>query len=308
MPKAAAASVSIVGPGNLGAALARSLPSVGYPVKLIAVRKAARASSRAKALARSLKARLVELGRTPLDTDIIWITVPDDAIATVAERLAPAQSWQGKIVFHSSGALSSDALAALRARGARAASVHPMMTFVRGAAPDFRGVSFALEGDRAAVAAARRIIEKLGGTSFVLKPQSKVLYHAFGSFASPLLVALLATMEQVAQAAGVRRRDVKQIAAPLLLQTLRNYLASDAASAFSGPLVRGDAATVRKHLARLNKLPAAREVYRAVAIAALNTLPVKNRKALRRELAVAVRPRAVTSATKHSGTARQDLL
>ena len=58
----------------------------------------------------------------------------------------------------------------------------------------------------------------------------------------------------------------------------------DAASAFSGPLVRGDVATVRKHLAELKKLPEARAVYVALASASLKSLPVNNRKALEREL------------------------
>jgi predicted short-subunit dehydrogenase-like oxidoreductase (DUF2520 family) len=94
------------------------------------------------------------------------------------------------------------------------------------------------------------------------------------------VIALLATMEQVAEAAGVRRQDVKAIMTPLLWQTVRNYLKKDAASAFSGPLVRGDVATIEKHLAELKKLPQTREVYVALARASLRNLPAKNRKAL----------------------------
>ena len=71
---------------------------------------------------------------------------------------------------------------------------------------------------------------------------------------------------------------------PLLWQTLRNYLKHDGASAFSGPLARGDVATVRKHLQELKKVPEAREVYVALARAAMKNLPVRNRKAVEREL------------------------
>jgi len=67
---------------------------------------------------------------------------------------------------------------------------------------------------------------------------------------------------------------------PLLLQTLRNYLYGDAASAFSGPLIRGDVATVKKHLEALKVVPHAREVYVALARSAVKNLPVRNRKAL----------------------------
>ena len=159
-----------------------------------------------------------------------------------------------------------------------------MMTFVRGSVPAMAGVAFAVEGDAVAVRAARGIVERLGGYAFPIRKQNKVLYHAFGSFASPLVIALMASLEQVARAAGVKQRDIKRVMLPLLLQTLRNYLYQDAAAAFSGPLVRGDVATVRKHLQELEKVPEAREVYVALAKAALKNLPVRNRKAVEREL------------------------
>ena len=116
-----------------------------------------------------MKARTVEIGKQPLDSGIVWITVPDDAIAGVARALAQSQDWKGKIVFHSSGALTSDELVSLRGKGARVASVHPMMTFVRGAVPEMAGVAFAVEGDATAVRAARSIVEDLGGNAFVIK-------------------------------------------------------------------------------------------------------------------------------------------
>ena len=274
-------TVTIVGPGNLGAALALALSAAGCKIKFLAAR---RRSRQAAALARKVKARVIEIGNEPLLTDIIWITVPDDAIAGIASLLAPSQKWDGKLVFHSSGALSSDELAPLRDRGARVASVHPMMTFVRGAVAEMAGVAFALEGDAAAVRAAKSIVKDLGGNPFVIDKQNKVLYHVFGSFASPLIIALMASMEHVARAAGIRQGEIKRVMSPLLQQTMRNYLMQDAASAFSGPLVRGDVATVRRHLAELRKLPAARDVYVALASAALRLLPVRNRSSLEKVL------------------------
>jgi len=281
---ARALTVSIVGAGNLGTALALTLPSAGCEVKFIATRTKSGNRRRARALARRVKARLVELGKQPLDTALVWITVPDDYIAQVARKLAGTQDWKGRIVLHSSGALTSDELAPLREKGARVASVHPMMTFVRGSVPEMAGVAFAVEGNPVATRAATEIVKRLGGHAFPIRKQNKVLYHAFGSFASPLVVALMASLEDVAQAAGVRKRDVKRVMLPLLLQTLRNYLYQDAASAFSGPLVRGDVATVRRHLEELKKVPEAREVYVALAKSALKNLPARNRKALRAEL------------------------
>lgn len=277
-------TVSIVGPGNLGSALALALASSGYPVKFIAVRTGRTADRHAKGLAKRTKAQLVTFGKRPLDTDIVWLTVPDDSIAESSRALAALQDWKGKFVFHSSGALTSEELASLRKQGAKVASAHHMMTFVRSGAAEIAGVPFALEGDAAAVRMARSIVKCLGANPFVIKKQNKVLYHVFGSFASPLVIALMASMEHVGRAAGIRQRDVRSIVLPLLRRTWGNYLTKGAASAFSGPLVRGDVATVRKHLAELKKLPAAREVYVTLARASLQSLPVKNRKAIEREL------------------------
>jgi predicted short-subunit dehydrogenase-like oxidoreductase (DUF2520 family) len=257
---------------------------VGYVVKFIAARAKGITSRETTGLARRVKARLVTLGKEPLDSDLIWITVPDDAIAATALRLARTQDWQGKIVFHSSGALTSDDLAPLREQGAKVASVHPGMTFVRGPAPQMLGVAFAVEGDPAATRVAKRIVADFGGTTYAINKRNKVLYHAFGSFASPLVIALMASLERVAKAAGIEHDDVKAMMVPLLRQTLRNYLQHDAASAFSGPLPRGDVATVRRHLEELKAVPEARAVYIALANAAAKNLPVKNRKAMQREL------------------------
>jgi len=278
-------SVSIVGPGNLGAALALTLSSAGWEVKFIAVRSSAAAKSRdARTLAKRVHARLVVLGRRPLESDVVWLTVPDDAIRQVAHQLGGTQQWQGRIAFHSSGALTSDELAPLRERGARVASVHPGMTFVRSSVPNMAGVPFAIEGHPAATRLARKVVEQLGGTSHAINKRNKVLYHAFGSFASPMVIALIASLERVGKAAGIAPRNVKAMMAPLLWQTLRNYLRHDAASAFSGPLARGDLETVRKHLAELEAVPEAREVYVALARVAARNLPVKNRASIEKEL------------------------
>jgi predicted short-subunit dehydrogenase-like oxidoreductase (DUF2520 family) len=193
--------------------------------------------------------------------------------------------WHGKVVLHPSGALASDELQALRRRGAAAAAAHPLMSFVRRSSPRLAGVPFAIEGDAAAVRAARSIVRSLGGEAFPLRRKDKALYHAWGAFASPLLIALLATAERVAMAAGVgsttaaRRRML-----PILEQTLRNYGTLGPEEAFSGPLVRGDVATVQRHLRGLAKVPAAREVYLSLARAALQALPARNRELLEKAL------------------------
>src|SRR5271170_7311564 len=103
-------------------------------------------------------------------------------------------------------------------------------------------------------------------------------------FASPLLTALLAASERVAGAAGVSRKAASERMLPILKQTLANYGRLGAPGAFSGPIARGDIATVRKHLDVLRGVPGARDVYIALGRAALRDLPVKNRAGLEKVL------------------------
>ena len=277
-------TVSIVGPGNLGSALALNLARAGYEIKFLVVRSRESVPSHTVKLARRLKAKIVALGEKVLESDLVWITVPDDSIAAVAARLADSEDWRNRAVFHSSGALTSEALSPLREKRAKVASVHPGMTFVRQSMPRLEGVPFGVEGDAAAVRLAKQVVRSLGGTAFPIKTHNKVLYHAFGTFASPMMIALMTTLEQVGIAAGIKPSDLRTMAAPLLRQTLNNYLEHGAAASFSGPLVRGDVATVRKHLVALANVPEAREVYVALSKAAVKNLPMKNRSQLQQEL------------------------
>lgn len=258
-----------------------SLYRAGWRVDAIFVRAKGRVSSKHHRLARSVKARLLRFGEAPVPVGLLWITVPDDAISSVAAQLAAAQeAWRGVTVFHSSGALTSDALQPLRIRGARVASVHPGMTFVAKSAPTFEGVPFGIEGDSAALRLARRIIKDLGGTAVTIRKENKALYHAFDVFASPLLIALMAALEDVGLAAGIPEKKLRVMAGPLLRQTLDNYLRHGAAAAFSGPFVRGDVEVIRRHMDVLHQGPAAREAYLALARVVVKSLPVKNRAAL----------------------------
>ena len=178
----------------------------------------------------------------------------------------------------------SDELSTLRSRGASVATAHPLMTFVRGSRPPLAGVPFAIEGDTRAVRMARQIIKDIGGLAYPIRNKDKAAYHAWGTFASPLFTALLTTTEQVAGLAGVTRSAAKRRMIPILLQTLANYAAFDAKDAFSGPIIRGDVDTVKRHLQVLRSVPAARDVYAALARNALLYLPAKNQGALKRLL------------------------
>jgi predicted short-subunit dehydrogenase-like oxidoreductase (DUF2520 family) len=273
-------TISLIGAGNLAYALGSALRSAGYRIETVAFRSPAKSKQRAVALAKKLAARPVPLEQAGPASDIIWLCHTDDALSETAHLLARKAGWKGKIVFHSSGALSSSVLAPLARAGAHTASLHPMMTFVPGTSPRMKGVPLAVEGGSHAVAAARQIGRRLGTEVFEIKRKNKVLYHALGSFSSPLLVAALAAAERVGRAAGLIPAQTRKLIGPILAETFKNYQEHGPAGAFSGPIKRGDVETIRRHLNELKRVPEAREVYRALVLSALRDLPARNTKDL----------------------------
>jgi predicted short-subunit dehydrogenase-like oxidoreductase (DUF2520 family) len=256
-------SVAIIGAGRLGTALASRVAEAGYKVAII-----------------SREGRIPSVDR---NADVTWFCVPDSQIARAAVSLS-GHDWKGKTAFHSSGVLNSDELAPLRRKGASVASVHPLMTFVRGSIPQLKGVPFFVEGSQPALRVARNIVRKLGGTAVSLRKQDKAAYHAFATMICPLLVSLLAVSEEAALLARISRTQARRRTMPIVRQTLENYLKLGPANAFSGPIVRGDAATIRLHLRTLSRTPAARDAYIALARAALKYLPSRNKRELQEVL------------------------
>ncbi|HYG99525.1 MAG TPA: Rossmann-like and DUF2520 domain-containing protein [Terriglobales bacterium] len=277
-------TIAIVGAGSVGSALASSLLSTGHTVAEVIARDGASSRRRARKVADAIGAQVASIQEAEPTAKVVWLCVSDGAIRDVACQLARRPGWQGKIVFHSSGALSSDELQPLRAAGASVASVHPMMSFVRGAAPELSGVTFAIEGDPAALRVARSIVRRFNARVLTIRKQDKALYHALGAFASPLLVAELAAAERVAAAIGMSPAEARKTLAPMLRRTIENYINHGAAAAFSGPIVRGDVGTVRRHMEALTKVPHARAVYLELARHAVRDLPSANKNELSRLL------------------------
>lgn len=273
--------IAIVGPGNLGSALAVSLRRAGFRIEAIVGRKSS--LRRAQRLARAVGSHA---GLMPdhLRADVVWFCVPDAEIAPAAQALAEKFPSKGTVALHSSGVLTSDVLRPLSRKGVAVASAHPLMTFVKNSGASLEGVPFAIEGDAAGVSVARAIVSKLGGYAYPIRKKDKAAYHAWGTFASPLLTALLATTERVARLSGTQPETAMRRMLPILRQTLENFAAFGPGGGFSGPIVRGDIGTVTKHLKVLRSVPAAREVYVALAKAALQYLPVKDKSSLRRIL------------------------
>lgn len=275
--------VAIVGAGSLGSALTLALRDAGVHISEVVQREEPLKASTRK-LARIVGATPARLPDALFNAQVTWLCVNDAAISEVAAEMSAHGDWLGKVVFHSSGALTSDELIPLQRAGAHTASVHPMMSFVRGVKPNLAGVTFAIQGDEPAVKVAIQIVRRLRGRIVQIEKKNKPLYHAWGAFASPLIVAELSAADRIASALGLDSETARKTIAPILRQTIENYIEHGAAGAFSGPIVRGDVDTVRRHLSVLKKIPVAEDVYRALAEAALRELPAGNRSELKRIL------------------------
>lgn len=274
--------IAIIGAGTLASALARALHSKEYRVSEIVSRSNPQSLRRARILASRIQSSATTIQAAEMSADIVWICVPDDAIAALAEQMTDERDWRGKIVVHSSGALSSDTLEPLRRKGAEVASAHPLMTFVSSSQPKLKGVPFALEGTAKALTAVETIISDFEAHAFRIARTEKAAYHAFGFFSSPGIVALIAAAIEVGKLAGLEGKRVRALMEPIVRQTIDNCFRTSPQQAFSGPVRRGDVETIRKHLKVLDEHPDLLDLYGSLVRIALKDLPSANTDSLQR--------------------------
>jgi predicted short-subunit dehydrogenase-like oxidoreductase (DUF2520 family) len=200
---------------------------------------------------------------------MLLLAVRDGAIATAAAELAEAGSVDRRhVVVHLSGLLDEAPLAVLRPSGAALGCFHPLQAITRpeDAADRLRGALAALTGDPRAIAAGERLATSLGMRPVRLPGGAKPRYHAAAAIASNYLVILASAAERLMTEAGLDRADAREGVAALMAGTVANTL-SDGVAALTGPIVRGDVATVRAHLAALP--PELRDMYCALGRVAL---------------------------------------
>jgi predicted short-subunit dehydrogenase-like oxidoreductase (DUF2520 family) len=283
-------SFSIVGAGRLGTVLASALVQRGWRIGLV-VDKDARAARQSRRIIGAGRAA-TSLGASPKPGDVVIIAVPDDAIGRVAAGLAASGiPWAGRSVFHTSGLLGACVLEPLAKRGARTASLHPVQSFPRKDSPIsiFKGITWGIEGDPAGVEVAGGIVRELRGSILLLTEKDKPLYHAACALASNALIALEWTAAGVLRASGIGEKAASAMLIPLVQGTLQNVKNLGLEKALTGPILRGDVATVRKHLEALRGDPGAREVYAALGkqlllLAGKSGLPAGRVRALKRLL------------------------
>ncbi|MBC7859772.1 MAG: DUF2520 domain-containing protein, partial [Burkholderiaceae bacterium] len=182
-------------------------------------------------------------------------------------RLAKAHGLAGVLVFHCSGAKSSAELQAAQDAGAVTASVHPVRSFADPAAvaARFDGTFCGVEGEAAALAVLNPALLAAGARPIAIDAAAKTVYHAAAVFACNYLTTLLDTALRAYQAAGIPEEVARELAQPLVTETVANVFKLGPAQALSGPIARGDFATVdkqRRALARWE--PASAALYQAL--------------------------------------------
>jgi len=251
-------TLAIVGAGRVGRALGRLLRQRGWRIGAVVARSKATARAAAKVIGAGRPQSSITAGL--LETDVILICTPDAAVAAAADELAGVAgraSLRGKIVLHTSGAVSSSVLAPLARCGAWTGSMHPMQTFGRRSAPRLEGVIFGLEGDARAVRVAARMAGSLGGIAVRIPAKDKAAYHCAGGFAAQHVLAVMEAGIQMLLRVGFTRRQAFRALENLARQTLENLGAHGPRAAWTGPVARGDFATVARHVRVLRHFPAA---------------------------------------------------
>jgi predicted short-subunit dehydrogenase-like oxidoreductase (DUF2520 family) len=240
-PVSAMPTLAIVGAGRVGGALAAAADAAGLDVRLAGRDHAVEACREAEAA---------------------LLCVPDSELRSAAETIAAAVPPL-RHVGHVSGATPLDALDACTQRGASPFSLHPLQTIPDSAA-ELTGAPCAIAGgDPESTALAHELAERLGMRPFEVPEEHRAAYHAAASIASNFLVALEESAARLLGDAGVA--DARELLAPLVMRTVANW-AERGAGALTGPIARGDAATVERHTEAIRELaPELLALYRALA-------------------------------------------
>jgi predicted short-subunit dehydrogenase-like oxidoreductase (DUF2520 family) len=265
-------SLAIVGAGRVGRALGKRLREQGWRIGAVVTRSHGN-SRRAVRFIGAGKA-CAGISREVLAARVILLATPDDGIAAAAQQIVEAprldgdNSLRGKVFLHTSGALDATILKLLRQHGAAVGSMHPLQTFSGVGVPPLEGKYFAIEGDAAAMRAARTMVRSLGGRPVTIGAGKKRLYHAAAALAAGHVLAVEEAATRMLMSAGMKRYEAVRALLGLTRQVLENFERLGSRAAWTGPLARGDYRVVAAHEQAITELP----VEYARAYEALNRL------------------------------------
>ncbi len=247
-------SVSIIGVGRVGGALALALCEKGYRIENLISRNTENARKIAGQISSSPGIKNLENFKITSE-EIIFIAVQDSEIKNVIETLTQNSPKSETFIFHTSGSLSSEVLSLLKNNNCKTGSIHPLVSI----SDSFIGVKrfkdsyFCVEGDSEAVKLAEKIVEDLGGKSFSIETKYKTLYHASAVTACGHFAALINTAAEMLETCGIKKSEAKKILMPLVKSTFENMEEQSFAEALTGTFARGDLETLEKHIETLKE-------------------------------------------------------
>lgn len=256
-------SVGVVGTGRAGSVLGAALRRAGHPV-VAAYGVSDLSRVRAEALLPGVP--LVALPDVLAAADLVLLTVPDDALPGLVAGLAEAGHVRaGQFVAHASGRYGTHVLAPMTARGALPLALHPVMTFT-GTSVDLTrldGCPFGVTAPDPLRPVAEALVVEMGGEPVWVPEDRRALYHAALAGGANHMVTLVAQTLDLLRRAGID--EPARLVAPLLSAALDNAL-RHGDQALTGPVARGDAATVTAHVDEIGRVsPEARAAYVALA-------------------------------------------
>jgi predicted short-subunit dehydrogenase-like oxidoreductase (DUF2520 family) len=259
--------LGIIGAGRVGAGLATSFAACKYAVVAVASRSAASAKRLARRIPGALATSLQEAADR---ADLVFLTVPDDAIEIVASGIR----WRaGAACVHCSGAGDLDLLSKAAAEGAFVGGFHPLRMFGEpGKSFDMRGCTIAIAGAAGLARELERLARAVGARPLRVPEGGRAVYHVGANFSGAFIVALIAETVALWRSLGISEGDAMGALLPLLRGSVDNVEKLGAAGALGSVVARGDVGTIRRHLAALEKTaPETLDLYRALS---LRTVPL----------------------------------
>ncbi len=242
--------VGVVGAGRVGSVLGAALARAGH--EIVAVSGVSRESQRrAERLLPGVP--LLPPPDVVAAADFVLLAVPDDSLRALVTGLAVTQAWRpGQLVAHTSGAVGISVLDAAAARGVLALALHPVMTFT-GRPEDLdrlTGATFGVTAPDELRPVAEALVVEVGGEPVWVPEMARPLYHAALTIGANHLTTVVNDSLDLLARAGIEHPA--SLLAPLLSAALDNALRLGD-SALTGPISRGDVATVATHLATLSQ-------------------------------------------------------
>jgi predicted short-subunit dehydrogenase-like oxidoreductase (DUF2520 family) len=265
--------IILVGPGRAGRAFARSWTGAGGSIVLVA-RNARRARAFGADLPRTEVRALDE--RLKLAGDVLVLSVPDDAIRPLAERLGSRVAC--RFAFHFSGALGSIELASFVAAGMKLGSLHPLRAFSGAATETWASAFVAVEGEEPAARIGMKLCRRVGAHPHRLEAAGKPLYHAAATIAAGGSAALLSLASRLWAEAGLSEEQGRSALAGLAAGAVAAVERLPFDRALTGPVARRDVETVRLHRQALRPWPEQVDLYALLAKETLRRTPGRGRE------------------------------